>query len=391
LANGVLTENGPITATYNALNQPMGMWGPAYGSTNYQWFGYDPLGRCVKRWVSPAVGTPPNQQAPPPSTNPATYYYYEGWNLIQEGSSAAAADRTYVHGGRVDEMVASQIGGVWNYHQYDARGHCTLLTDTSGGIREQYDYDAFGIPYFYNSAGTKLLGWQQWGNRFLFTGREWLKELGVYDYRHRMYHPELGRFLQPDPKHFAAGDYNLYRYCHNDPVNKIDPTGLLERNKETGQLRAAVTGNSMEHGGVKYNEVTLRTNAGNPVSAWKAEKSAPDNVERATDSKSNCHGNTFTRGEYWIEPDQTLQIVQDDGWQPATGAQESGIGIFINESSGEATHSVTITGVDSSGSMIVNSKQGISPVQVGIPLSEAGRDYPGTQVVVFTGGRDVYK
>jgi uncharacterized protein RhaS with RHS repeats len=39
--------------------------------------------------------------------------------------------------------------------------------------------------------------------------------------------PELGRFVQPDPKEFAAGDYNIYRYCHNDPVNKSDPTGLL--------------------------------------------------------------------------------------------------------------------------------------------------------------------
>jgi uncharacterized protein RhaS with RHS repeats len=42
-----------------------------------------------------------------------------------------------------------------------------------------------------------------------------------------MYQPELGRFLQPDPKQFEAGDYNLYRYCHNDPVNKSDPLGLL--------------------------------------------------------------------------------------------------------------------------------------------------------------------
>ena len=54
---------------------------------------------------------------------------------------------------------------------------------------------------------------------------QWLSDLGVYDYRNRLYHPELGRFLQPDPKEFAAGDYNLYRYCHNDPVNKSDPTG----------------------------------------------------------------------------------------------------------------------------------------------------------------------
>ena len=45
--------------------------------------------------------------------------------------------------------------------------------------------------------------------------------------RVRLYQPELGRFLQPDSKEFGAGDYNLYRYCHNDPVNKSDPTGLL--------------------------------------------------------------------------------------------------------------------------------------------------------------------
>ncbi|HMJ04901.1 MAG TPA: RHS repeat-associated core domain-containing protein [Chthoniobacterales bacterium] len=65
-----------------------------------------------------------------------------------------------------------------------------------------------------------------WGNRFLFTGREWLSDIGLYDFRNRFYQPELGRFMQPDPKQFEAGDYNLYRYCHNDPVNKSDPFGL---------------------------------------------------------------------------------------------------------------------------------------------------------------------
>jgi RHS repeat-associated protein len=69
-------------------------------------------------------------------------------------------------------------------------------------------------------------GYSPWGNRFLFTGREWIRELGLYDFRNRMYQPELGRFMQPDPKEFAAGDYNLYRYCHYDPVNNTDPSGL---------------------------------------------------------------------------------------------------------------------------------------------------------------------
>jgi RHS repeat-associated protein len=64
------------------------------------------------------------------------------------------------------------------------------------------------------------------GYPFLFTGREWLSELKLYDYRNRLYQPELSRFMQPDPKQFEAGDYNLYRYCHNDPINNSDPFGL---------------------------------------------------------------------------------------------------------------------------------------------------------------------
>ena len=115
-------------------------------------------------------------------------------------------------------------------HHYDARGHCILLTGPSGNVIEQYEYDAFGKPYFYNPGGGVLNG-SSYGNRFLFTGREWLSDLKLYDYRARMYQPELGRFLQPDPKQFAAGDYNLYRYCHNDPVNKSDPMGLYGMGK----------------------------------------------------------------------------------------------------------------------------------------------------------------
>jgi len=92
-------------------------------------------------------------------------------------------------------------------------------------LAEQYEYDAFGQPYFFNASGTEFTS-SQLKNRFLFTGREYLSELKLYDYRNRLYQPELGRFLQPDPKEFAAGDYNLYRYCHNDPINKTDPSGL---------------------------------------------------------------------------------------------------------------------------------------------------------------------
>jgi RHS repeat-associated protein len=218
--NGNLMAEGWITASYNALNQPVAIWSPNMPSGAFTWFGYDPLGRCVKRWVGPSGGE---------TSNPATYMYYDGWNLIQEGNSASAVTRLYVHGNRIDEIpVTFNVStSEYGFHHYDARGDCALLTDIGGNIREQYYYDAFGKPYIYNASGGTYYGdVSPFGNRFLFTGREWLQDLKLYDYRHRLYQPELGRFLQPDPKHFEAGDYNLYRYCHNDPINKSDPTGL---------------------------------------------------------------------------------------------------------------------------------------------------------------------
>ncbi|MGI8436473.1 MAG: RHS repeat-associated core domain-containing protein [Chthoniobacterales bacterium] len=65
-----------------------------------------------------------------------------------------------------------------------------------------------------------------YGNRFHFTGPEYLPEIALYDYRNRIYSASLGRFLATDPIRFRAGDNNLYRYVRNDPLDATDPAGL---------------------------------------------------------------------------------------------------------------------------------------------------------------------
>ncbi len=41
------------------------------------------------------------------------------------------------------------------------------------------------------------------------------------------YDPETGRWTSKDPILFRGGDSNLYGYVMNDPINLIDPSGLL--------------------------------------------------------------------------------------------------------------------------------------------------------------------
>uniref|UniRef100_A0A182Q560 Tox-SGS domain-containing protein n=1 Tax=Anopheles farauti TaxID=69004 RepID=A0A182Q560_9DIPT len=59
---------------------------------------------------------------------------------------------------------------------------------------------------------------------YRFTGKEWDKETNLYDFHARLYDPELGRFLQMDPKEQYASPY---LYAGNSPVSLIDPDGQL--------------------------------------------------------------------------------------------------------------------------------------------------------------------
>jgi uncharacterized protein RhaS with RHS repeats len=49
----------------------------------------------------------------------------------------------------------------------------------------------------------------------------------LYYYKARFYNPRLGRFLQTDPAG-TKDDLNLYAYVGNNPVNRVDPTGLAK-------------------------------------------------------------------------------------------------------------------------------------------------------------------
>ncbi len=100
----------------------------------------------------------------------------------------------------IDEPLTMTRGGQTYYYFYDGLGSVTDLTLASGEVVESYQYDVYGQP----SAPSTV------GNRFLFTGREYDSETGLYHYRARGYHPGIGRFGQRDPWTHAPDDERFF-------------------------------------------------------------------------------------------------------------------------------------------------------------------------------------
>ncbi len=65
---------------------------------------------------------------------------------------------------------------------------------------------------------------------------------GLTKFGHRYYDPKVGRFISLDPAKDRRGDNDLYDYCADDPVNRVDRTGLFWGAVARGIVGAAVKG-----------------------------------------------------------------------------------------------------------------------------------------------------
>jgi RHS repeat-associated protein len=212
-----------------------------------------------------------------------TKYVYDGDHCIAEYDGSSNLQRKYIYGPGVDEPVcmieaAGSYMGTYYYH-FDASGNVVALTsgnvDHMGETVQVYDYDVYGRVGATDASHP---------NRFMFTGREFDKETGLYYYRARYYNAEIGRFLQTDPVGYDAG-MNFYRYCNNNPWNRVDPTG--HQAEDVGPPY-----DSTRDGGVDEDPNKTSCWAGEPLTqiyyvgarhAWKARACAVDANSRAAE------------------------------------------------------------------------------------------------------------
>ena len=200
-----------ITYTYDYENRLVRADRNASGNTTTSSYYYDPFGRRIVKTVYENS-----------AFSRFAWYVYDREDILVENRndsrSGYSTGRFFnIHGPDIDEPVAYTNNGQMYFYHADGLGSVRIITDSAGSVTRRYSYDAYG-----NITASII------DRPYTYTGREYDDETGLYYYRNRYYDPKIGRFISKDPIGFAGGDVNLYNYVGGNPVNWVDPWGLLE-------------------------------------------------------------------------------------------------------------------------------------------------------------------
>ncbi len=262
-------------------------------------------------------------------------------------------------------LIGEETGGAYQVYHYDLRGSTVALSDAQGAVTDQFAYSPYGGLLSHSPATVDT--------PFLYNGRDGVMtdDTGLYYMRARYYDPEIRRFVNQDILlGFVADGQSLNRYAYvtGEPVRYVDPFGLLQKNLDgsfkTYEDTAGICkkprefidylGNPIYDG--KIIPVTLYANDGTPIDAYKF-------IEGYQGFKTDCHGVTFTEGEYWIDNPQVDKILTGDSYVKTNNPRLGDILIY-RDSSSQIVHSVTVTSVDTNGN--VTGVSGLSGLKINI-------------------------
>ena len=154
-----------------------------------------------------------------------THFVYDVSTVVQERDANNKITATYTRGlertdgvgGILARTITTDNGNQSFYYNYDGVGNVVQLTSEQGNVAASYSYDAWG--------NILMATGPQANQPYRFNTRAYHSASGLYDFGLRFYSPRSGRWISRDPIG-EIGGLNLYRYVHNNPLNRIEIWGL---------------------------------------------------------------------------------------------------------------------------------------------------------------------
>ena len=147
-------------------------------------------------------------------------YDYENGRLVRESGGAEPVRFLYGEGG----IIGIKYDRSKFLFRKNAFGDVTEVYNVRGELVAKYSYSAYGkCTIEYNKDNAAYF------NPIRYRGYYYDEETGLYYLKSRYYDPETGRFLNADDISYLAPEtinsLNLYAYCGNNPVMRIDENG----------------------------------------------------------------------------------------------------------------------------------------------------------------------
>jgi RHS repeat-associated protein len=230
VGNSGLTGNGNAF-TINSPNAPDGVQVAFIQTTGYAYQSFSVSAGSYTLGFQAAQRSSDSQQlrvsvtAPNPPVSTKNFIWIGNSIAEERDANNNVTKRLYPQGFTLN----SQQSTLNLFYDRDHLGSIRELTDSTQAVRARYDYDPFGNR-------TKLSG--DLDGDFAYTGHYLHQQSGLNLSYYRGYNAGTGRWTSRDPI-AERGGLNLYGYVGDDPINWVDPLGLLVEgtyNKVTGVL-----------------------------------------------------------------------------------------------------------------------------------------------------------
>ena len=253
--NGNMTKDlnrGICGIEYNCLNLPLRV---DFVDGSRITYAYDGGGRKLRtdHYINPLTASVPQLAGGTGTAGDGSLVHtWTGYcgNKVYENDTLKMS---LFDGGYVSyDTKADATSPIPSYHYYikDHLGNNRLVLGESGEVEQVNHYYPFGGLM----GGSENLVSSQ---RYKYNGKELDRTHGLdwYDYGARMYDPALGRWMVPDPLAEKYYSVSPYAYCHDNPINAIDPDGRDDFFDENGKfIKKTKTGDNImvKSGNDKY-------------------------------------------------------------------------------------------------------------------------------------------